>query len=123
MKDIFQQVQDSFMELGIILSGVDLEHDLKNDEINEITSSLLETYRLFEQGLCETAYMCDKCSHNKEQLHNLLEMMKSCAKTGRIDRVSNVALVEFMYIIPQVLSELRTVYLEDFQKRKIEESF
>lgn len=116
MKDIFQQVQDGFMELGIILSGVNLEDELNTDDIDEITYSLIETNKLFEQGLCETAYMFDKCNKNKEQLHHLVKMMKRCAKTGKIDRVSNVALVEFMYIIPQILSELKSVYLENFQK-------
>lgn len=118
MKDIFQQVQDSFMELGVVLSGVDLEHELEKEEINNVYLSLADTYKLFDQGLCETAYMCEKCNKNKEELHKLLQLIKSCIKIGKLDRVSSVALVEFMYIIPQVLSELRTTYLENFQKNK-----
>ena len=118
MKDLFQQVQDNFMDLGVLLSDVDFEHELNMEEIETISFALHEAYSAFDAGLCETAYMCERCSNNKEQLHALLEMMKVCAKTGKMDRVANVALVEFMYIIPQVLAELRAVYLESFQKRQ-----
>ena len=118
MKDIFQEVQDNFMELGIVLSGIDLERGLDYKEIDEVNSALARAYKSFEDGLCETAYMCEKCSKNQEQLHALVEMMKPCAKNGKIDWATNVALVEFMYIIPQILTELRTVYLESFQERR-----
>lgn len=118
MKDLFQQVQDNFLDLGVLLSDVDFEHELNIQEIETISFALHEAYSVFNAGLCETAYMCEKCSSNRDQLHALLEMMKTCAKNGKMDRVANVALVEFMYIIPQVLAELRTVYLESFQKRQ-----
>jgi len=119
MKNIFQQVQESFMELGVILSAYNLENELDFDEINEISAALYETNKLFEEGLCERAYICEKCTHNKEQLHTLLQMMQSCARTGKIDRVSKIALLEFMYIVPQVLAELKSVYLSSLQKRKL----
>jgi len=118
MKDIFKQVQDNFMDLGVLLSEFDFEHELDATEIERISFALHETYKVFDEGLCETAYMCEKCANNKNQLYKLSQMMKTSAKTGKMDRVANVALVEFMYIIPQVLSELRTVYLESFQKRQ-----
>jgi len=118
MKDVFQEVQDNFMELGIVLSGIDLEDELDYKEIDEVCSTLQRAYTSFEEGLCETAYMCEKCNKNKEQLHALLEMIRPCAKNGKIDWATNVALVEFMYVIPQILTELKTVYLESFQKRQ-----
>ena len=118
MKDIFLEVQDNFMELGIVLSGVNLEDELDYKAIDEVSFALQKAYKSFEEGLCRTAYMCEKCSKNEEQLHSLVEMIKACAKNGKIDWATNVALVEFMYVIPQILAELRTVYLESFQKRQ-----
>ena len=118
MKEIFQEVQDCFMDLGVLLSGFDLENELDRAEIEAIHFALQQTSKVFDAGLCEKAYMCDKCIKNKDQLKALVKMMKECAYTGKMDEVANVALVEFMYIIPQVLSELRAVYLEYYQKTK-----
>ena len=113
MQNIFQQVQDSFMDLGVLLSGLDLNKDrISKEALTEVHAALLSTYSLFDQGLCEKAYMCPKCLGNKEQLRKLVEMISECDKNGKLSREADVALVEFMYVIPQTLAELKTVYLE-----------
>ena len=113
MHNMFQQVQESFMELGIFLSGLNIDKDLHNTEkLTELNAALLSTYNLFDQGLCEKAQMCPKCNATKEQFHKLVEMISVCAKNGKMNREADVALVEFMYIIPQTLAELKTLYLE-----------
>lgn len=118
MKDMFQEVQTNFMELGILLSGIDLNTDLNDEKtLEEIDEALKDTYRVFDQGLCETAYMCKKCNNNKDQLQKLVELISSCVKDKRMNAVANVALVEFMYSIPDTLAELRAVYFESLQNR------
>ncbi len=119
MKDIFQEVQTNFMELGILLSGINLNTDLSDEKIlEEINNALKETYKVFDKGLCETAYMCEKCNSNKDQLQKLVELINSCVKDKRMNAAANVALIEFMYTIPDTLAELRAVYFELLQKRQ-----
>lgn len=116
MKDIFQEVQNSFMELGVVLNGVDLENGLEHKTINEIYAALIMAYKSFEDGLCKTAYTYENCHTHREQLHALIEMIKPCVKNGKIDWATNVALVEFVYVIPQILAEIGTEQIESFQK-------
>jgi len=113
MQDIFQQVQDSFMDLGVLLSGLELDKDkITKESLSEVHAALFSTYNIFEKGLCTRAYMCPKCLGNKEQLHKLLEMISQCEKNGKLSPEADVALVEFMYVIPQTLAELKTLYLQ-----------
>jgi len=119
MLDIFEKVQDSFMELGVVLSEISLEQELTPSEIEKVAFALKEAYKAFDEGLCEKAYMCEKCTQNGQELKKLLTKMQVCEKNRKMDRASNVALVEFVYIIPQVLAELRTVYLQSLKNRQV----
>ncbi|PHR58497.1 MAG: hypothetical protein COA44_03365 [Arcobacter sp.] len=119
MQEKLQEIHECFMELGILLSGIDLEEDLNNKlMIDKIEFALKQTYKLYAEGLCEIEYVCEKCESNKNQLFKLLKMFKSCCEHKKIDPVSSVALVEFAYIIPQVLSELKSTYIQNLKVQR-----
>ncbi len=118
--DIFAEVQENFMELGILLSGYDLDKDLEKEEVlATIEDALKEANKSFEKGLCDKAYMCSKCTQTGEELHRLVALIDSCVKDKRINAEAKVALIEFTYKIPAILSELKNVYLESLSKRAV----
>lgn len=119
MQDIFQKVQTNFMELGIFFSGLDLEKDLaKPAVLKEVNTTLLKSYLLFEEGLCQTAHMCNKCETNKEGLSKLVIMIGECAKNEKMSDEAHLALAEFVQIIPATLSEMNNLYLRSLAEGK-----
>lgn len=119
MQDIFQKVQTNFMELGIFFSGLDLEKDLaKPAVLKEVYSALIKSYILFESGLCEIAYMCDKCQANKERMNKLILLMSECEKDEKMNDETHQALAEFVQIIPATLSEMQNLYLQSLSQDK-----
>ena len=117
MEEQFSNVQKSFMNLSIYLSGLDLEKDLlKQSILIDLNNELKSTYTLFEQGLCESLPVCDKCDGNKERLNELVNMIDQCAQNGMMTDEAFEALNDFTEIIPQILSEMKTIYLESLSK-------
>ncbi len=113
MQDIFQKVQTNFMELGIYLSGLDLEKDLVKPAIfHEVYAALLKSHDLFAAGLCEIAHMCNKCEGNKERMRKLILLIEKCAEDEKMSDEAHQALAEFVQIIPATLSEMKNLYLQ-----------
>ncbi len=107
------------MELGIFFSGLDLEKDLaKPIVLKEVYSTLIKSYDLFEEGLCEIAYMCNKCEANKERMRKLILLMSQCEKAEKMNDEAHQALAEFVQIIPATLSEMKNIYLQSLSQGK-----
>lgn len=112
MHDVFPIVQKNFMDLSLFLSSLDLEKDLqKQNVLEDVNTALSQTYTLFEQGLCEAVPMCDKCDTNKMHLKELVVLIDSCTRNEAITHEASVALNDFLQIIPQVLKEMKTLYI------------
>ncbi len=119
MMDRFVEVQGNFMELGILLSGYDLDKDLhKEDVLDNIDRALNKTYASFAEGLCDEVQICSKCEQTSNELCDLVERMRVCTNDKSVDEQTHTALVAFSCRIPQVLSELKSVYLEMLSNRK-----
>lgn len=117
MQEVFTKVQKNFMDLSLFLSSLDLEKDLqKQSVLEDVNGALSQTYTLFEQGLCEAVPMCDKCDTNKSHLKELVALIDSCAKNEEVTHEASVALNDFLEIIPQVLTELKTLYIASLSK-------
>ncbi len=117
MEEQFSYVQKSFMDLSIYLSGLDLEKDLfKQSVIEELNGELKRTYTLFEKGLCESLPVCTKCDGNKAQLSELVSLMKASEHNEMISKEAVNALNDFIEVIPQILSEMKTIYIQSLAK-------
>ncbi len=113
MQTAFKLVNEAFLELGVFLSTLDLDHDLNNKEkIEEIYRAFQETSDLFEMGLCTQVKVCKKCENNRDELKELVVLLKDAAYHGRMSPQTIVAFTEYMYSIPQILFEIKSMYLE-----------
>lgn len=118
MEEHFTIVQKSFMDLSIYLSGLDLEKDLlKHSVLVDLNNELKNTYTLFENGLCESLPKCDKCDTNKVKLNKLVNMIELSAQNKKIDEDAYSALQEFIIVIPQILLEMKAIYLKSLSER------
>lgn len=105
------------MELSVFLSSLDLEKDLhKQNVLEEVNRALSETYFLFEQGLCAAVPMCNKCDANQAHLSELVILINDCTQNKKITQEASTALNNFLKIIPQVLSEMKILYLASLSK-------
>lgn len=117
MEEQFGYVQKSFIDLSIYLSGLDLEKDLlKQSVLIELSGQLRQTYTLFEQGLCESLPVCTKCDGNKAQLDELVNLIDECVQNEMMNEEALRALNDFMKVIPQILSEMKTIYLQSLSE-------
>ncbi len=117
MDNIFPVVQKNFMELSLFLSGLDLYKDLQKQHVLEdVYASLLKAYTLFDEGLCEAVPVCNKCNKNKDQLQKLVGIIDKCVADEKITDEAFAALHEFLDIIPQVLFEMKMIYLGSLSK-------
>lgn len=117
MEEQFGYVQKSFIDLSIYLSGLDLEKDLlKQSVLVELNGQLRRTYTLFEQGLCESLPVCTKCEGNKTQLSELVDLIDTCVQNEMMSEEAFRALNDFIQVIPQILSEMKTIYLQSLSE-------
>lgn len=117
MQEVFSIVQKNFMDLSLFLSSLDLEKDLqKQDVLEEVNSALYQTYTLFEEGLCEAVPMCNKCDTNKNHLKEVVALIDSCASNKKMTHEASGALHDFLEIIPQILKEMKTLYIASLTK-------
>ncbi len=118
MEEHFTIVQKSFMDLSMYLSGLDLEKDLlKHSVLVDLNNELRTTYTLFENGLCQSLPKCDKCDTNQYKLSQLVDMIELSVQNKKISEDAYTALEEFIIIIPQILLEMKAIYLQSLSER------
>ena len=117
MEKQFSNVQKSFMDLSIYLSGLDLEKDLlKHSVLITLNNELKNTYSLFENDLCQSLPKCKKCDANQEKLSQLIGMINLSVENKSISEEAYSALQEFIIIIPQILLEMKALYLQSLSE-------
>ena len=113
MQAVFKQVNEVFLDLGVFLSSLDLDYDLQDArKVELIYDAFKKTSELFEMGLCGQVSVCKKCEANRDELKHLVTLLKEAAYHGKMSPQTEVAFTEYMYSIPQILFEIKNMYLE-----------
>ncbi len=113
MQTVFKQVNEAFLELGVFLSSLDLDHDLQDEEkVGQIYQAFQATSELFEKDVCSQVKVCKKCEQTRDELKALVALLKEASYHGRMSPQTAVAFTEYMYSIPQTLFEIKSMYLE-----------
>ena len=120
MKTIFEEVQAQFMYLSTLLSGLDLKDDLiKPEVLTQLNDALCDAYILMNQGFCEKNKMYEKCLDNRNQLRALCEMIDIAEEHKEVSHEMYMALNEFIQNIPQILSKMEMICIDNFQNAKV----
>jgi len=115
MMTMFEAVQQEFMRLSMILSKIDFDDSLTDMAmLAQVNDSLTDTYVLLNQGFCENTTMCKKCTDNRDQLRKLSELIDVCEENESVDEESFLALKTFALSIPEILTKMESVYIENF---------
>ncbi len=116
MKMMFENVLQQFMSLSIFLQDFDLSATrIDLPELAKLNDILSETYILLNQGFCENITLCEKCVENRDTLARLTRLIDSCEGDQEMNEQSRTALIEFKGKIPEILSKMETIYLEQLQ--------
>jgi len=118
MKEQLGDVQKNFMDLSIFLSGLDFEKDLlKQSNLENLNRELKKSYVMFDEGLCDNVPFCTKCGQSQAQLKELVTMIDLCTQNELMTAQAHEALNDFIEVIPQILLEMKTIYLESLLDR------